>query len=89
MRKAKKEHTKDTIQTNKTYKKIKKNVDDRLKRTIARFSSSPWSSIVVLVQKRMVPYAIASIIWRRIKKQKTLSTQIDDLQHTFQGGECS
>lgn len=62
-RNAKKEHTKDTIQTNKTYE----NVDDRLKRTIARFSSNPWSSIVVLVQKRMVPCAFASIIGRRIK----------------------
>lgn len=66
-RKAKKEHTKDTIQTNKTYKKIQRNVDDRLKRTIAHFSSSPWLSIVALVQKRMVPYAFASIIGRRIK----------------------
>lgn len=43
---------------------IRDNVDDMLKRNIIRPSSSPWSSSVVLVQKRTVPCAFASTIGR-------------------------
>lgn len=45
-------------------KVIQENVDDMLQRNIVRPSSSPWSSPVVLVQKRTVPYAFASTIGR-------------------------
>lgn len=43
---------------------IQDNIDDMLEWNSIRPSSSPWSSCVVLVQKRMVPYAFASTIGR-------------------------